>query len=176
MSQASLVPVERIAGAIVLLRGHKVLLDSALAALYGVEVRTLNQAVRRNRERFPADFMLQLTTEEVARLRSQSVILKKGRGEHAKYRPYAFTEHGAVMLASVLSSPTAVETSVQIVRAFVRLRQMLGSNPELAQKLDALEKRYDSQFRVVFQAIRELMAPPAGTPKRIGFTRPSPAQ
>lgn len=169
MGNLGLIPVERITRAILLLRGQRVLLDSVLAELYGVELRALNQAVRRNRERFPRDFMFQLTSKELAALRSQSVILKKRRGEHAKYRPHAFTEQGVAMLASVLNSPRAVRVSIEIVRAFVRLRQLLESNAALARKLDALEKRYDSQFRVVFEAIRELMEPPARVTRRIGF-------
>ena len=168
-SERSLIPVERITSAIVLLRGHKVLLDTDLAALYGVTVKVLNQSVQRNRERFPADFMFQLSTKEMTALRSQTVTLKTGRGAHRKYRPYAFTEQGVAMLSSVLRSPRAVLVNIEIMRAFVRLRQMLESNSELARKLDALEKRYDAQFKVVFQAIRELMAPPVGAPKRIGF-------
>jgi hypothetical protein len=167
--EPSLVPVNRITNAIQLLRGQKVLLDGTLAELYGVPPKALNQAVRRNRERFPDDFMFQLTSEEVARLRSQSVTLNKGRGAHHKYRPYAFTEQGVAMLSSVLKSPRAVRVNIEIVRAFVQLRQMLESNVALARQLDALEKRYDAQFRVVFLAIRELMAPPTPPPKRIGF-------
>lgn len=165
----SLVPLERITGAIVLLRGHRVLLDSDLATLYGVPVKVLNQAVRRNRARFPADFMFELSSEEASALRSQIVTLKAGRGAHRKYRPYAFTEQGVAMLSSVLRSPRAVRVNIEIMRAFVQLRQMLESNAELAQKLDALEKRHDAQFKVVFQAIRELVEPPAAPSKRIGF-------
>lgn len=142
------------------------ILDADLAKLYGVEVRTLNQAVRRNRERFPADFMFQLTVDEAARSRSQSVILNPGRGRNIKYRPYAFTEQGVAMLSSVLKSPRAVRVNIEIMRAFVRMRQMLASNAELLLKLEALEKKYDAQFKVVFQAIRELMEPQG---KRIGF-------
>lgn len=161
--------IERVARAIVLLRGHKVLLDSALADLYGEPVKALNQAVRRNRQRFPQDFMFQLTTREAALLRSQIVTLKTGRGAHRKYRPYAFTEQGVAMLSSVLHSARAVRVNIEIMRAFVRLRQMLESNTELAGELAVLERRYDAQFKVVFQAIRELMRPPEREPKRIGF-------
>ena len=169
MSGRSLIPVERITSAIVLLRGHKVLLDSDLAALYGVPVKVLNQAVRRNRQRFPGDFMFQLSRGEMAALRSQSVTLDVGRGVHRKYRPYAFTEQGVAMLSSVLRTRRAVQVNVEIMRAFVRLRQLLESNADVARKLDALEQRYDARFKIVFQAIRELMAPRAETPKRIGF-------
>jgi hypothetical protein len=142
---------------ILTVRGQRVMLDAELAKLYGVEVRALNQAIKRNAERFPADFMFKLTPEEAAALRSQIVILEsgpvqtRGRGRYAKYLPYAFTEQG-------------------VMRAFVRLRGMIGHNRELAHRLDALEAKYDGQFRVVFDAIRELMAPPAPGPRRrIGF-------
>jgi hypothetical protein len=145
------------------------MLDSDLAALYGVETKALNQAVRRSAERFPHDFMFQLTTEEADLLRSQIVTLKPGRGRHRKYRPHAFTEQGVAMLSSVLRSPRAVQVNVEIMRAFVRLRRMLGANEELARKLDALEARYDTQFKAVFEAIRELMTPPPRPPRRIGF-------
>jgi hypothetical protein len=160
--------MERITRAILILRGHKIMLDSDLAALYGVQTRELVQAVKRNIERFPADFMFQLTAEEFANLRSQSVISRSRRGgRHTA--PYAFTEQGVAMLSSVLRSPRAVQVNIAIMRTFVRLRRMLQSNAELAKKLDALETKYDSQFKVVFQAIRELMAPPPAPRKRIGF-------
>jgi phage regulator Rha-like protein len=162
--------MERIERAILSIRGEKVMLDSDLAELYGVETKGLNQAVKRNIARFPADFMFQLTREEhddLARLRSQIVTLK--RGEHRKYLPYAFTEHGALMLANVLNSERATQTSVMVVRAFVRLRQMLASNAKLARKLAALENKYDAQFKVVFDAIRQLMSPPAKPKREIGF-------
>jgi len=168
--QAGLIPHERITQAILLIRGHKVMLDEALAALYAVEIKVLNQAVRRNADRFPADFMFQLTAEETAFLRSQIVTLKGGRGQHRKYHPYAFTEQGIAMLSSVLRSKRAVRVNIEIMRAFVQLRQMLSSHADLARKLAALEKRYDAQFKVVFDAIRELTAPPELPKKRrIGF-------
>lgn len=141
--QISLVPVERIERAILAIRGEKVMLDTDLAELYGVETKVLNQSVKRNAVRFPIDFRFQLTAEEaerVNRLRSQYVTSKGGRGGR-RYLPYAFTEHGALMLAYVLNSESATQTSVQVVRAFVRLRQMLASNAELARKLEALEKK-----------------------------------
>ncbi len=167
----SIVPVERIERHILLIRGHKVMLDSDLAELYGVEVRTLNQAVKRNIERFPEDFMFQLTADEEERLRSQIVILKTGRGGHRKYPPYAFTEQGVAMLSSVLNSPRAVQVNIEIMRTFVLLRQMLASNEGLARKLAALEKKYDAQFKAVFDAIRQLMAPQQPPKRRqIGFT------
>jgi hypothetical protein len=166
-----LVPVERIEGAILLIRDKKVMLDADLAALYGVEPRVLVQAVKRNAERFPQDFMFQLSKEEVDFLRSQIVTLKRGRGQHSKYLPYAFTEQGVSMLSSVLRSPRAIQVNIEIMRAFVRLRQMLASNAELARRLDALEKKYDAQFKVVFDTIRQLMAPPEPKRRPIGFRR-----
>ena len=161
-----------IEGLILSLRGQRVILDFGLAPLYCVEVRTLNQAVRRNIDRFPADFMFRLTAEELESLRSQSVILKTGRGGHRKYPPYAFTEQGVAMLSGVLSSKRAVQVNIEIMRTFVRLRQLLSANAGLARKLEALEKKYDAQFKVVFDAIRELMAPKAPRSRPIGFVTP----
>ena len=173
----ALVPVEDISRAILVLRGHKVLLDAELAALYGVETRVLLQAVRRNRERFPEDFMLQLTAAEWAALRSQFVTLKTGRGQHRKYLPYAFTEQGVAMLSSVLSSQRAIAVNIQIMRTFVRMREMLVSNKKLAQKLDQLEARidkklaaHDEAIAAILSAIRELMNPPPPKTRSIGFT------
>ena len=144
--------------------------DSDLAELYGVTVIRLNEQVKRNRDRFPGDFMFQLTNEEFQSLRSQFAISKLGRGGR-RYLPYAFTEHGAVMLASVLNSPAAVAASLQVVRAFVRLRGILVEHKELARKIDALELKYDSQFKVVFETIRQMLEPPPPSKKRpIGFT------
>ena len=163
---------QRIASAILILRGHNVMLDTDLASLYEVDVKVLNQAVKRNRSRFPSDFMFQLNVHEGESLRSQVVTLKKsGRGSHRKYRPYAFTEQGVAMLSSVLRSRRAVRVNIEIMRVFVRLRQMLRSNAQLAEKLDALERRHDAKFKVVFQAIRQLVAlpRPVSTPRRIGF-------
>jgi len=146
------------------------MLDSDLARLYEVETKTLNRAVKRNIARFPGDFMLQLTREEAERLRCQIGTLKTGRGRHRKYRPYAFTEQGVAMLSSVLRSERAVRVNIEIMRAFVQLRQMLSSHADLARKLAALEKKYDAQFKVVFDAIRELTTPPEPPKKRrIGF-------
>ena len=167
----AVIPVERITRAILLIRGQKVLLDTDLAELYGVETKALNRAVKRNFGRFPDDFMIQLTVEEAERLRFQIGTLKTGRGRHRKYRPYAFTEQGVAMLSSVLRSERAVRVNIEIMRAFVQLRQMLSSHADLARKLAALEKKYDAQFKVVFDAIRELTTPPEPTRKRrIGFT------
>ena len=163
------VPIERIESAILFIQGHKVTLDRDLAALYGVTTFNLNKAVKRNTDRFPEDFMFQLTAEEAGTLRFQIGMSKgKGRGGR-RYLPYVFTEQGVAMLSSVLRSKRAVQVNVEIMRAFVRLRQMLASNEDLARKLAALEKKYDSQFRVVFEAIRELMAPPTPKKRKIGF-------
>jgi len=163
----NVVPSEQIERAILLIRGQKVMLDYDLAKLYGVETKILNQAVKRNIKRFPGDFMFQLDIQEVRDSRSQIVTLK--RGQNIKYRPYAFTEHGILMLSSVLNSERAVQVNIEIMRAFVRLRQILASHKDLAKKLEELEKKYDAQFKVVFDAIRELMAPSPPQPRRIGF-------
>jgi hypothetical protein len=143
------------------------MLDSDLAELYEVATKRLNEQVQRNRNRFPLDFMFQLTPEEWNSLRSQFATLK--RGEHRKYLPLAFTEQGVSMLSSVLHSDRAVRVNIEIMRAFVRLRQMLASNTELARKLEALEEKYDRQFKVVFDAIRQLMSPPETKRREIGF-------
>ena len=171
VSKQSLVPVESIEKAILLVRKQKVLLDANLAALYGVETRVLVQAVKRNLERFPEDFMFQLSREETDFLRSQIVTLKMGRGQHRKYLPYVFTEQGVAMLSSVLRSSRAIQVNIEIMRAFIRLRQMLASHAELARKFDALEKKYDAQFKEVFEAIRQLMAPPEPKQRAIGFRK-----
>jgi len=164
----SVIPAERIESAILLLRGERVLLDRDLAALYGVETKVLVQAVKRNLDRFPRDFMFQLTKKEFDDLRSQSVTSSQWGGR--RYPPYAFTEQGVAMLSGVLRSPRAVQVNVEIMRTFVRLRRMLSTHAELARKLAALERKYDAQFRAVFDAIRGLMAPPPSPRrKRIGF-------
>jgi ORF6N domain len=157
----------KVENAIFAIRGHKVLLDADLAPMYGVTVRALNQAVKRNQLRFPEDFMFELTVEETKNLRSQIVISSSWGGR--RYVPRAFTEQGVAMLSSVLRTERAALVNVEIMRAFVRLRQMLQQNADLARKLNALEKKYDAQFRVVFDAIRELMAPPVKAQRRIGF-------
>ena len=176
MAADALIPVERIEKAILLIRGQKVMLDRDLARLYGVSTKVFNQAVARNRRRFPEDFMFRLTAQEAEALRSQIVTLKTGRGKHSKYLPYAFTEQGVAMLSSVLRSARAIEVNIAIMRAFVRLREILATHKELARKLDEIEKRlgqHDEQFQVVFEAIRRLMAPPPDPEKkrRIGFAR-----
>lgn len=169
-------PVDQISRAILVLRGQRVMLDRDLAAIYGVTTKRLNEAVKRNAGRFPEDFMFQLTAEEAAVLRSQiatsKILPKDGRGG-TRYLPFAFTEHGAIQAANVLNSPRAVQMGVHVVRAFVRLRELLASNKGLAQKLDALERKYkhhDKAIVAILSAIREHMHPP--TPKRrsIGFT------
>ncbi len=169
---------------ILLVRGEKVMLDSDLATLYEIETRVLTQAVKRNLERFPDDFMFQLNKEEFTLLRSQTaakneapsalrsqiVTLKEGRGKHRKYLPYVFTEQGVAMLSSVLRSQRAVRVNVEIMRTFVRLRQMLSSNKELMQQLNNLEQKCDKKFKIVFDTIHQLMLPPDNKKKRpIGF-------
>jgi uncharacterized protein YjcR len=161
------ITAEQIERVIVLIRGHKVMLDRDLAELYGVEVKQLKRQVKRNQDRFPADFMFELSKEEYDALRSQFGALK--RGEHSKYLPYTFTEQGVAMLSSVLRSTRAVQVNIEIMRAFVRLRQILASNAQLARKLDTLEKKYDAQFKVVFDAIRQLMTPAEPNKRKIGF-------
>lgn len=165
----SLIPKERIEQRIYFLRGEKVMLSTDLARLYQVAPRLLVQAVKRNADRFPVDFMFQLTSKEFLNLKSQIVISSWGGLRRAA--PYAFTEQGVAMLSSVLRSKRAVRVNIEIMRAFVRLRQMLATNEELARKLDSLEKKYDAQFKVVFDAIRDLMIPPEPKRRPIGFGR-----
>ena len=182
----SLIAVESVAQRILLIRGQKVMLDADLAELFGVPTKRFNEQVKRNLDRFPADFMFQITEDEDESLRSQNatlnkyeslrsqfVTLKTGRGQHRKYLPYVFTEHGAIMAATILNSPSAVEMSVFIVRAFVQLREMLSSNAELAAKLLELERKvsgHDQAIAGVIDAIRQLMMPAAGKSRPIGFT------
>ncbi|MEK9150288.1 MAG: ORF6N domain-containing protein [Candidatus Desantisbacteria bacterium] len=160
-----LVPIERIEGKILLIRGQKVMLDRDLAELYGVPTRRLNEQVKRNIKRFPEDFMFQLTKEETDSLRSHFAILK--RGEHFKYLPYAFTEHGILMLSSVLNSERAILVNIQIMRAFTRIRRILASHEELRRKIE----EHDAQIQVIFEAIRQLMTPPVKEMKKIGFRK-----
>jgi ORF6N domain len=176
-SHSAVVPVEHITHSIFVLRGTRVILDRDLAAIYGVTTGRLNEAVKRNARRFPEDFTFQLTQEEVELSRSQFAILNSARGRNIKYLPHAFTEHGAIQAANVLNSPRAVETGVYVVRAFVKLRELLASNKELARRLDELEagiekklNTHDQAIAAILSAIRQLMNPP--TPKRrpIGFT------
>ena len=163
----STIPSEQIEKAILVIRGHRVLLDSDLAQIYGITTKRLNEQVKRNFDRFPSDFMFQVTETEQANLRSQFATSSFYGGRRT--RPYAFTEHGTVMLASILNSPVAVNASIQVVRAFINIRQMLASHIELARKLDLLERKYDHQFKVVFDAIRNLTQIPEQPKKRIGI-------
>ena len=164
----AVIPTDRIEGSIIVLRGHKVLLDRDLAKLYQVETRTLNQAVTRNIQRFPSDFMFQLNPEEFANLKSQIATSSSGWGGTRK-APRAFTEQGVAMLSSVLKSERAIQVNIEIMRAFVRMRKMLTDHAELARKIENLEKKYDKQFMVVFQAIRQLMEPPSTTSSKEPF-------
>ena len=162
----TIVPIEVIERKIYIIRGQKVMLDSDLAELYNITTKVLVQAVKRNLRRFPADFMFQLTNQEVAILRSQFVTSSWGG---RRYVPYAFTEQGVAMLSSVLNSDRAVDVNIQIMRTFVKLREMIASHKDLARRLDELEKKYDVQFKMVFDAIRQLMTPPEPREKKIGF-------
>jgi len=166
----NIIPVEAVERKILLIRGHRVMLDSDLAELYGVETKYLVRQVKRNLSRFPGDFMLCLTREEF--LRCQIGTSKKGG---RRYLPYVFTEQGVAMLSGVLSSKRAIEVNIRIMRAFVRLRELLNTHKELSRKLEALEKRYDAQFKSVFDAIKALMEPPADAdpgPKKIQGFKP----
>ena len=165
-----LIPVEMIERKILIIRGQKVMLDRDLAVLYDVETRMLNQAVRRNIRRFPKDFMFQLTKDEMNNWKSQIVISNKEKMGLRK-TPYAFTENGVAMLSSVLNSERAITVNIQIMRTFTKIREMLATHKDLKQKIEEMEKKYDAQFRVVFEAIKQLMEPPQKTRKRIGFLR-----
>lgn len=152
-----------------MIRGHRVLLDTDLAELYGVTTKRLNEQLKRNRERFPEDFMFKLTLTEKMEVVANCDHLRKLK--FSSTLPNAFTEHGAIMLANILKSKRAVQVSIQVVRAFVKLRTILLNNKELVKKLIALEKKYDHQFKVVFEAIRQLMVPPPYPSKKIGFKK-----
>lgn len=168
MSGKGLIPARPIERTILIIRGERVMLDADLAYLYGVPTKRLNEQVKRNQERFPADFTFRLTPEEKAEVVAICDHLRKLK--FSPNLPYAFTEHGALMLASVLKSATAIAMSIEVVRVFIRLRAMIASNRDLAKRLDALEAKYDSQFKDVFDAIRKLMEPPPERPRpRIGF-------
>jgi len=162
---AAVVPSERIDSRIVLVRGQKVLLDRDLALLYKTTTRLVNQAVRRNRDRFPNDFLLELTREEIQRI-SQ---FETSSGLKFSKSAYAFTEQGVAMLSGLINSPRAIAVNIEIMRAFVRMRQLLNTHVDLARKLTSLEKKYDVQFKAVFDAIRELMTPPTGPEREMGF-------
>jgi ORF6N domain len=161
------VPIERIANKIYFIRETKVMLDRDLAELYGVETKVLKQAVRRNIKRFPNDFMLELTKDEFENLRSQFVTSSWGG---ARYLPMAFTEQGVAMLSTVLTSDRAIQVNIQIMRAFTQLRQMLSTHKDLKRKIESMEKKYDQQFQVVFEAIKQLLTEEDKPKKKIGFT------
>jgi hypothetical protein len=170
MGTSEIIPQEIVESKILFIRGRKVMLDKDLALLYEVETKMLNRAIKRNMDRFPDDFMFQLTKEEYAELsRYQFGTLK--RGHNIKYSPYAFTENGVAMLSSVLNSKRAIHVNIQIMRTFTRIREMLATNAELARKIETLEKKYDTQFKVVFDAIRQLMVLPETKKGKIGFNR-----
>jgi hypothetical protein len=169
----TLVPVERITHAILIVRGQRVIIDRDLAAIYGVATGRLNEAVKRNAERFPEDFLFRLTQQEAERSRSQIAILKSRRGYNLKYLPHVFTEHGAIQAANVLNSPRAVMMGIHVVRAFVQLRDLLASNKELAHKFAELERKlatHDQAITGILKTIRELMNPPESERRGIGFT------
>ena len=168
MSKNDLISIEKIERSIYLIRGEKVMLDRDLARLYDVETKTLNRAVKRNLQRFPVDFMFQLTESEAETLRCQIGTSNKGRGGR-RYLPFVFTEQGVAMLSTALNSERAITVNIEIMRAFVKLRQLLASNSELARRLDELESKYDKQFRIVFDAIRQLMTKPDRGGNEIGF-------
>jgi hypothetical protein len=170
MGTSEILPQAVVESKILFIRGKKIMLDKDLAVLYGVETRALNQAVKRNLKRFPPDFMFQLTKEEMINWTSQIVISNKEKMGLRK-TPYAFTENGVAMLSSVLNSERAITVNIQIMRTFTKIREMLLSNAELARKIESLERKYDSQFAVVFDAIRQLMIPPETKKKKIGFGR-----
>ncbi|MDD2717505.1 MAG: ORF6N domain-containing protein [Candidatus Wallbacteria bacterium] len=165
--KSGLIPQEIIESKILLINGEKVMLDSDLAELYGVEAKYLKRQVRRNADRFPKDFMIKLSKKEADSLRSHFGTLK--RGKHSKYLPFAFTEQGIAMLSSVLNSERAVKVNIEIIRAFVRLRRILSSNAELTRKLEEMEKKYDAQFKIVFDAIRQILTTPEKPKRQIGF-------
>ena len=170
MQNVEIVPQQVIESKIFIIRGKKVMLDKDLAVLYGVETKMLNRAVKRNLERFPEDFMFQLTKEEyVELLRYQFGTLK--RGEHSKYLPYVFAENGVAMLSSVLNSKRAIQVNIQIMRTFTKIREMLITHKELRQKIEAMEKKYDYQFKVVFDVIKQLISPQETKKGKIGFRR-----
>ena len=184
MQNKSQIPIDRIENKIYFIREYKVMLDSDLADIFGTTTSKLNEQVKRNHYRFPVDFMFQLTKDEWVNLklqlakadslRSQNAILKTGRGKQRKYLPYVFTEHGAVMLASVVNSKVAVTASIKIVRVFVKLREILSTHKELSAKLQMLESKtdkHDNEIKILFQAIRQLMQPPVQPRKRIGFKK-----
>ena len=169
MSKTDLISIEKIEKAIHLVRGEKVMLDRDLAELYQVQTKALNQACRRNRDRFPADFMFQLSDKEIVELNRSQFVTGSQKHRDPRSRPYAFTEQGVAMLSSVLRSKRAITVNIEIMRAFVKVRHLLASNTELARRLNELESKFDKQFKIVFVAIRQLMAKPVRDRKEIGF-------
>ena len=168
--QVSIIPVDRVENAILLVREQKVILDADLADLYGTTTKRLNEQVRRNINRFPSDFMFQLTGNEFTELKNHMDAKGTlGKWDMKRYPPFVFTEHGAIMAAGLINTPIAIEVSIFVVRAFVRLRQIFQTHEDLARKLDTLEKKYDTQFSAVFDAIRQLMEPPKPKKKQVGF-------
>ena len=165
----AVIPVEAIVSKIIYIRAERVILDRDLAEMYGVETRVLKQAVRRNIGRFPDDFMFELTKKEQDSLRSQFVTLK--RGQHSKYPPFAFTEQGVAMLSSVLNSDRAIRVNIAIMRIFTQLRKMIVSHKDLKHKIEAMEKKYDKQFRIVFEAITQLIEEDEKPKKKIGYIK-----
>lgn len=168
-AQVALIAEGQIEQIILLIRGQKVMIDADLARVYGVEAKRVREQLKRNLARFPGDFMFRLTKEELS-----EVSANCGHLSHLKFSPtlpYAFTEYGAIMMASVLNSEVAVRASVQVVRAFVRLRQIINDNKDLAQKFEKMEKKYDHQFKIVFQVINQLMVPPAASAKKSDFVK-----
>ncbi len=163
----TLIPVERVESRIMQIRGERVIADADLAELFGVSTKRLNEQVKRNIARFPDDFMFQLSEQEFEDMRSQFATASK---RNARYLPFVFTEHGAIMAANVLNSDSAIKASVQVVRAFIKLRQLVASNKELTRKVDQLERKYDANFKVVFDAIKKLMEPPQKVRRKIGFS------
>ena len=169
-AKIDIIPQESIESKIFSIRGKRVMFDRDLANLYQVETKVLNQAVKRNIQRFPEDFMFQITKEEFNSLRSHFVTLK--RGQHRKYLPYVFTEQGVAMLSSVLNSERAIQVNIQIMRAFIKLKEMLSTHKDLKQKIEEMEKKYDYQFKIVFDAIKQLLEPPIEPKGKIGFQKP----
>jgi hypothetical protein len=167
MNEKTIIPSEVIEKRIFIIRGQKVILDFHIAELYQVETKALKRAVKRNRARFPSDFLFELTQQEYTALRYQLGTLK--RGEHSKYLPFAFTEQGIAMLSGVLGSPRAVQVNIAIMRSFVKLREVLATHKDLVRKLAELESKYDAQFQIVFDAIRQILSPPEQSKKEIGF-------
>ena len=173
-AQHVIIPDETVMNKIYLIRGQKIMLDSDLAELYGVQTRVFKQAVRRNITRFPEDFMFELRSEEWGSLRSQIVTLKGGRGQHSKYSPFAFTEQGVAMLSGVLTSETAIAVNIQIIRVFTKMREMLLAHKDILLQLEKMEQnliKHDDEIRLIFQYLKQLLNPPQAPRPKIGFRR-----